>query len=179
MTTQRNAVRTILPILGLALLLGLGGCESPTTMTLTNVSDTYMNVAFFVEQPTQTQNFVETADDTPTFIGGEVLQVPTGGSVKYTLSKVARYRVDSGRRVHIKVQPVSPSWENTGEVYWVELLTRPPMMIVTSGTAEKLTFTAGRGAIAAIPDRQVAKSRYEARLAAMPPQAAAPETVSK
>ena len=72
--------------------------------------------------------------------------------------------------MHIRIEPVSPSWQSTGKKYWLELLTQPPAKIVATGTADKLKFNTGIGAVAIIPEREVKRGRFVYKMMADVPE---------
>jgi hypothetical protein len=67
----------------------------------------------------------------------------------------------------MQVETVTPSWEEAGRQYWMELLTEGPVKIVVSGEGDKLAFETGAGEVARVPSKQL-KRRFEHRIAGVP-----------
>jgi hypothetical protein len=122
----------------------LTGC-SMSSVRFTNVSDTWLNVSFFVGT-----SEIESKEPEDLF-RRKSIQVEPG--------ETARYR-PMGDLVHIRVQPVGPTWVPTGGQAWVELMTLPPIHVVASGRPEKLEFQSFHGEIALIPQREIDAGRY-------------------
>ena len=122
----------------------LTGCV-PASIRFTNVSDTWLNVSFYVAKAG------DPSEEPKDLYRMDSLQVEPGDS--------ARYR-SSGELVHIQVETVTPTWVPTGRHYWLELLTRDPMHIVASGRDDKLEFQSFRGEIALIPQRELDAGRF-------------------
>ncbi len=155
---------SILPLalaLGCAALAGgLSGCATSSSIEITNVSDSWLNVRFFVGTPgTATKKSHE-------FIANSKLQIKPGGRARYQLSRNPNYSKETQPLVHIEVKPVSPSWRSTGKVYWLELLTHPPVKIVATGSADKLAFDTDVGMVAIIPEREVKRGRFVHKMTA-------------
>ena len=77
----------------------------------------------------------------------------------------------------IHVETVSPTWKPTGQQYWLELLTRPPMHIVAAGVPEKLYFKSFKGEVAIIPKREQ-DGRYTYRSTRPTPTPPKPQSAS-
>ncbi len=122
----------------------LTGCF-PTGLRFTNVSDTWLNVSFYVPgsgDPSKEPKYLYRRAS---------LQVEPGDT--------ARYRRNADL-VHIQVETVTPTWMPTGRHYWLELLTRDPMHIVASGRLDKIEFRSFKGEIALIPQREIDAGRF-------------------
>ena len=65
--------------------------------------------------------------------------------------------------MHVSVEPIGPSWQETSKQYWLELMTKPPVNIVATGSGNDLAFDTGRGAIAQIPPSKI--GTFEHRMA--------------
>jgi hypothetical protein len=133
---------------GIAVVGGLSGC-SRSSIKFTNVSDSWLNVRFYVGStdppaPCPTDLYRQRA-----------LLVEPGASGNYR---------PPWNLVHIQVEEVSPTWVPTGKQYWIELLTKPPVHIVASGRGEKLEFKSFRGEVAIIPEGERADGRFEYRV---------------
>jgi hypothetical protein len=146
--------------IGIAVAGGLGGCTR-SGIRFTNVSDSWLNVRFYVA-----------SRDTPesgatNLYRQRQLQFEPGASTCYR---------PPWNLVHIQVQEVSPTWVPTGQQYWLEVLTRPPVHIVANGRGEKLEFKSFQGQIAIIPEGELADGRFAYRDAAgLPPAEDEPE----
>ena len=137
----------------------LTGC-TPSGLRFTNVSDTWLNVSFYVaeaEDPSKEPKDLYLQDS---------LQVEPGDT--------ATYRPDAFL-MHIQVETVTPTWVPTGRRFWLELLTRDPMHIVASGRGDKLEFQSFRGEIALIPQREIDAGRFAYHTVVETPQ---PEQVT-
>lgn len=136
------------------------GCAR-SSVRFTNVSDTWLNVSFFVGT-----SEIESRDPDDLY-RTKSLQVEPG--------ETAMYR-PLGDLVHIQVETVSPTWIPTGRQSWLELLTTPPMHVVASGRADKLEFQSFHGEVALIPQRELNAGRfvYHHTPAAVAAKAAAP-----
>jgi hypothetical protein len=142
---------------GLTLAGVLGGCasmssmfgSSASTVSFTNVSDSAVNVRFFVE------DFGEDGTGSGQFTSVESFQVNRGDSADYKLSRSASFQANGEAVVHVQVSPVTPSWETKSRDYWLELLTQPPVSIVATGSVSDLTFNTGQGEIAVIPSKEI------------------------
>ena len=62
--------------------------------------------------------------------------------------------------MHLQVETVSPTWIPTGQQYWLELLTHPPLHIVAGGREDKLDFKSFQGEVAIIPERERLNGRF-------------------
>ena len=133
---------------GIAVVSGLSGC-SRSSIKFTNVSDSWLNVQFYVGS-------TEASAPCPSDLYRQrALQIEPGVSADYR---------PSWNLVHIRVEEVSPTWVPTGQQYWLELLTRPPVHIVANGRGEKLEFKSFWGEIAIIPENERADGRFEYRV---------------
>ncbi len=154
---QRFSILRHASILGcVTLACGLGGCTmSKNSVAFTNVSDTFLNVQFFVGHP-------DTDSQKPNELVSEsTLQVEPGKTASYALTRHQGYSRQTSPLVHVQVEPVSPSWRSSGKTYWLELLTHPPINIVATGSADRLEFHTGIGATAIIPEREFKRGRFE------------------
>ena len=140
---------------GIAVIGGLSGC-SRSSIRFTNVSDSWLNVRFYVGSTDAS------ASHPSDLYRQRALQVEPGASADYRPSR---------NLVHIQVEQVSPTWTPTGKQYWLELLTKPPVHIVASGRGEKLEFKSFRGEVAIIPEGEWADGRFEHRVNGEPPPA--------
>ena len=151
---RRLWIRRLVGLAVAALLTGgLGGCVSSNKVTFTNVSESWVNVRFFVGK---THGSTE-------LISKRKFQVRPGETAKFAVSLTASGR-SSDRLVHMQVETVTPSWEEPGRQYWMELLTVGPVKIVASGEGDKLEFETGTGEVARIPNKQL-KRRFDYRVA--------------
>jgi hypothetical protein len=135
---------------------GLAGCGGSNKVTFTNVSDSWLNVRFFVG----------TAQGSNELNNRRRFQVKPGETAKFAVSR-GTGGGGTGRLVHIQVEAVTPSWEPADRQYWMELLTEGPVKIVASGRGEKLEFETGAGEVARIPGKQL-KRRFEYKIAGVP-----------
>ena len=135
------------------MLGGLGGCAR-SGIKFTNVSDSWLNVWFYVGP-------AESPEPCPNDLYRQrAMQVEPGASANYR---------PPFNLVHIQVVEVSPTWVPTGREYWLELLTHPPIHIVANGRGEKLEFKSFQGQIAIIPESERAAGRFEHRINGEPP----------
>lgn len=152
--TMTRMIRNHLMLLGLSCVCLMQiGCGSSRSITFTNVSDSWLNVNYFVASP-------ETGSDSILMISEKAIQVSPGQTATYSLSRNSNYAKDRSSLVHIRVRPVTPSWEEVGTEYWMELLTNPPVTIVAAGTGDRFEFMTGNGALALIPASQLKDSRF-------------------
>ena len=144
-------------LLGLSVPM-LVGCSNSrkSEVSLTNVSDAWFDVTFFVEATTQ-----EGAASHRRLIGDTDLQIRPGETRSYALKRHPAYDERTRPLVHFRVRPVMPSWEESTTEYWMELLTLPPVTIVATGTARRIEFMTGDGALARIPDPHGTRFVYE------------------
>ena len=163
--SHRLSILPLASVLGcVALAGGLSGCATSNSIEVTNVSDSWLNVQFFVGTP-------DTASGkSPELVADAKLQIEPGGRASYRPSRNTTYSSETSPLVHIRIEPVSPSWQSTGKKYWLELLTKPPAKIVATGTADKLSFNTGVGAVAIIPERQVKRGRFVYKMMADVPE---------
>ena len=147
---------------GVVLMTMAGGCQSKNAVEFTNVSDSWLNVRYYVAAPEAAPDtMVETESAANNFVSNEQMQIAPGSSADYVLTRNQNYDRKTYSRVHILVQPVSPSWEGEPKEYWLEMLTQPPTKVVATGTADRMTFITGDGAIAVIPDDKRAENTYD------------------
>lgn len=133
---------------GLAVVSVLGGCQLFGGLKFTNVSDTWLNVRYYVGPKDEDGQ----ADATRVLYRHHEAQVRPGTSVNYRPPEDL---------VHVQVETVTPTWEPTGKEYWLELLTETPIHLVASGQEDKIEFKAFEGEIAMIPERERKKGRFE------------------
>ena len=144
----------------LAVAGGLGGCSFTRSIKFTNVSETWLNIDYYVGA----KDAPEQEGVTPMY-WKRTMQVKPGETARYTPPRML---------VHIQIETVAPSWEPPARKYWLELLTRPPVHIVATGRGDKLDFKTGSGEVAIIPERELSGSRYEYRRQE-PPAGSQPE----
>lgn len=133
----------------------LTGCAN-SGVRFTNVSDTWLNVSFFVGTS-------EIGPDAPEDLYRcKSMQVEPGETARYT---------PAGDLVHIQVQAVSPTWVPTGRRSWLELLTTPPIHVVAGGRDDKLDFKSFHGEVALIPQKELDAGRFVYHQTAEPPPA--------
>ncbi len=128
-----------------ALGSGLTGCTLFRSIQFTNVSDSWLNVRFFVGA---TDAMKESPNE---LFSKRLFQVQPGESAKFAPTR---------KLVHIQVQSITPTWEPPGKQYWLELLTHPPVHVVATGRSDKLDFKTGSGELAIIPERELAGGRF-------------------
>jgi hypothetical protein len=137
-------VRRVVVIPALAAVAVLTGCQK-SGVRFTNVSDTWLNISFYVggsEIP---------SDEPDDMYRRKTFMVEPGETVRYK---------PSGRLVHVQVETATPTWVPTGRQLWLELLTTPPIHVVANGRADKLDFQSFHGEIALIPQRELDAGRY-------------------
>ncbi len=125
------------PLIGVATAVALTGCM--TGIKFTNVSDAWLNVQFYVGT---TDTATKGTND---LYHQRAIQVEPGESVIFRPARDL---------VHLQVETVSPTWIPTGQQYWLELLTHPPLHIVAGGREDKLDFKSFKGEVAIIPERE-------------------------
>lgn len=162
--TRTNSLRRL--VFSVVLVVGSAfqfGCESSQSqsVTFTNFSASWLNVNYFVEGVEQDES-----SDTIELISANTIQVPPGETVSYRLTRNSNYRKDGNQLVHIRVLPVTPSWETVEKEYWMELLTRPPVTIVATGMPDRISFMTGNGAIALIPSSDFRKKQFDHKMLA-------------
>ena len=133
----------------------LGGCTSSNTITFTNVSESWLDVRFYVGKAGQTE-----------LASRRKFQVQPGQTAKFKVNRSANMRGFTPL-VHMQVQSVTPSWEGPGKQYWMELLTEGPIKIVVRGKDDKLDFETGSGEVARVPNREI-KRRFDYNIAGAP-----------
>ena len=138
-----------------AVLGALGGCSAPGDVTFTNVSESWLNVRFFVESGTGSDELVSKRN----------FQVRPGETTRFKIRRKSSR--GTAALVHMQVQNVTPSWNPPGRQHWMELLTQDPVKVVASGKGEKLEFEVGDGEVARIPNRQL-KRRFSYHIAGAP-----------
>ncbi len=134
---------------------GLTGCGTPSSVTFTNLSESWLDVRFFVGKGPGSQELVSQ----------RTFQVRPSETTKFKVNR--RAARGNASLVHMQVQQVTPSWEGPGKQHWMELLTQEPIKIVVSGTGDKLDFETGDGEVAEIPKREL-KRRFEYKVAGVP-----------
>lgn len=135
--------------------IGLGGCGSAGDVVFTNVSESWLNVRFFVGR---TPNSNE-------LLSKRSFEVRPGETARFKVRRKSSRGTSA--LVHMQVQAVTPSWDPPGKQYWMELLTQAPVKVVASGKGEKLDFEVGDGELARIPNRQL-KKRFNYHIAGAP-----------
>jgi len=142
----------------LAVAAVLTGCQK-SGVRFTNVSDTWLNVSFYVGASKNQ------ADEPEDLYRSKSLMVEPGETVRFK---------PAGDLVHIQVETATPTWVPTGRQLWLELLTTPPIHVVANGRADKLDFTSFHGEIALIPQRELDAGRYVYHQASKPTPAPTP-----
>lgn len=163
----RFSITRLGAMVGCLALSGLmTGCFGSNQVAFTNVSDSWLNVRFFVANPDAKPTAGDsTPGDPSAFIAQGKLQVQPGETAKYKLSRNPNYSGQGDSKiVHIQVEPVTPSWQPSGTEYWLELLTPPPVTIVATGTGPQLIFNSGTGALAQIPEHQIKSGAFDHRV---------------
>ncbi len=144
MSEIRLWVRKVVVVPALAAAAVLTGCQK-SGVRFTNVSDTWLNVSFYVgaseSKTTESENLYRSKS----------LMVEPGETVHFK---------PSGNLVHVQIETATPTWVPTGRQLWLELLTTPPLHVVANGRAEKLDFKSFHGEIALIPERELDAGRY-------------------
>lgn len=156
--TRRNTLRRIVfSVLVVVLSVFQLGCNSSGSraITFTNFSSSWLNVNYFVESQEQDE-----LSDSIELISVNTIQVPPGETISYRLTRNSIYRRGRGQLVHIRVLPVTPSWETVEKEYWMELLTLPPVTIVATGMPDRISFMTGNGAIALIPSSDFRQKQF-------------------
>ncbi len=157
MTRTNSLQRFVFPVLVVVLSALQMGCTSsgPRGVTFTNFSESWLNVNYFVEGLEQDES-----SETIELVSANTIQVPPGETVNYLLARNSNYRKDGDQLVHIRVLPVTPSWETVEKEYWMELLTHPPVTIVATGMPDRISFMTGNGAIALIPSQDFRRRQF-------------------
>lgn len=137
-------VRRVVVVPALAVAAVLPGCQM-SGVRFTNVSDTWLNVSFYVGASKNQ------ADEPEDLYRSKSLMVEPGETVRFR---------PSGNLVHVQVETATPTWVPTGRQLWLELLTTPPIHVVANGRADKLDFKSFHGEIALIPQRELDAGRY-------------------
>ncbi|UCD74089.1 MAG: hypothetical protein JSV91_09895 [Phycisphaerales bacterium] len=175
MITRFTNCRVGSVLAALVLAGAVGGCASAPAflggtsrkITLNNVSSTALNITFYVwtdPEMMQDADAGEQLDESGAFMSDKTIQLGRGETAKYSVARSAMNRADGGPVVHVKVQPVSPSWERAATEYWLEVLTDPPVSIVATGTADALAFNTGDGEVALIPSKELESGRFDHRV---------------
>jgi hypothetical protein len=157
-----------------AALLLIGGCSrSAQRVDFVNASDTWINVRVFVADPGHEVNLpmAQAAQPAPghnAFVSEARHQVRPGESLVYDLSWNPNFHRQPAPLVHVMVEPVTPSWMPAAKKYWLELLTPPPVTIVTTGEGEELRFNSGGGAVAMIPEDEIMSERFDHQVVTVP-----------
>ena len=133
----------------------LTGCQK-SGVRFTNVSDTWLNVSFYVAA-----SEIQTTEPEDLY-RHKSLMVEPGETVRYK---------PSGNLVHLHVETATPTWVPTGRQLWLELLTTPPIHIVANGRADKVDVKSFHGEIALIPQRELDAGRYVYHQTPKPPLA--------
>ncbi|MHC5025437.1 MAG: hypothetical protein ACYTGR_01580 [Planctomycetota bacterium] len=152
---NRTSIFRSLSVGMLACITLLAGCSTDNTIAFTNVSESALNVEFFVLDASMP------SDSATTFVSNDRMQVAPGQTVEYALSMSAQYEGSDDTLIHMHVEPVTPSWDTDPCEYWLEMLTMPPVTIVATGSPDALSFDAGNGAVAIIPSNELQKGRFE------------------
>ena len=134
----------------------MGGCSTGNQVTLTNVSNSWVNVRFFVEADRGSRKLVSK----------KKFQIQPGETAKFSVDRKTNGHGESAL-VHLQVQTITPSWEGDGKRYWMELITEGPVKIVVRGEGKKLDFETGLGKVVRIPGRAV-KKKFEYHVAGAP-----------
>lgn len=137
----------------------MGGCGTGNQVTFTNVSDSWVNVRFFVEGDRGSRKLVSK----------KKFQIKPGETAEFSVNRKTNGYGESAL-VHLQVQAVTPSWKPDAKRYWMELITEGPVKIVVRGKGEKLDFETGAGEVARIPGRAV-KKKFEYHVAGAPADA--------
>ncbi len=151
METFMGISRVARPVIGVAVVCVLGGCNLFGGLKFTNVSDSWLNVRYYVG-PTERPDTEQAGQKARVLYRHQEVQVRPGSSVSYRPPEDL---------VHVQVQTVSPTWEPTGKEYWLEVLTEAPIHIVSSGQVDKIEFKSFEGEIAMLPERERKAGRYE------------------
>ncbi len=159
---NRHSIPRAAALASFAAAAALSGCALfRSGIQFTNVSDSFLNVRFFVGEAGLSDQSSELYND-------REFQVMPGETAKFSPGRGGA-APGSRRLVHIQIRPVNPSWEPPAKEYWLEVMTNLPVTIVATGTSQKLAFesgipTEGAGAIALIPERELHSGRYDYRL---------------
>ena len=96
---RRPWIRRILGLVASLLLIGvMGGCGTSNQVTFTNVSDTWLNVRFFVAS----------AHGSNQLVSRKKFQVKPGETAHFTIRRASSR--GEAALVHLQVQPLTPSW---------------------------------------------------------------------
>lgn len=134
-----------------AMALGLVGCG--TSVTMSNESESWVDVRYYVGNPP------EEAGGAWKFVARGRQQIEPGSSASYDLSENSNFDDEGESVVHALVEPTAASWEEASQ-YWVELLTPAPMTIMLSEGEEGLSFSTEEGVIKIVPEETVASDGY-------------------
>jgi hypothetical protein len=143
-------------VAGVILAGGLCGCSGAKKVTLTNVSESWLNVRFFVGR----------AQGSNQLASKRQFQIKPGETAKFAVSRKATGR-GNDRLVHMMVENVTPSWDGPGKQHWMELLTEGSIKVVVRGKGDDLEFETGDGQMARIPNKQL-KRRFQYKVAGAP-----------
>ena len=147
--------RTLAVIAALVCVSAMTGCVGSNKIGFTNVTDVWLDVRVFVEAP-------DTEDSSPSrFVSEDSLKVEPGKTVHYSLTRNSKYHAVDHPVVHVKVEPVTPSWEHADHPYWLELLSPPPVDIIASGASSKISFNFSQGSVQMIPEKMMKRKRFE------------------
>ncbi len=153
-------IRSIVSVAAYVNLAGvMGGCSSSHQVTFTNVSESWLDLRFFVG----------TGQDSNELVSQKKFQVEPGETTQFSVSRKIDFRGETAL-VHLQVQAVKASWERESKRYWMELITEGSIKIVARGSGDKLSFETGSGEVARIPSKAL-KRKYEYRIAGAVPNA--------
>ncbi len=142
--------------LGLTVLAVLSGCLPSNNVTFTNVSDSWLNVRFFVGYEGSNE-----------LVSEHRFQVAPGETARFRVRGQSNMLDTPPPLIHMQVETVTPSWEPPGNQHWLELLTLGPVNIVAGSRGGKIGFESGSGEVARIPSRQL-KYRFKYKIAGVP-----------
>ena len=166
MTFRTRIHRAGLALGAICAVTMLGGCFGSNKVAFTNVSDSWLNVRFYVQDPANIE-YDEYGEpmNTPAFVSAKKIQIEPGETAMYSVSNSSGFHSKTqDLLVHIQIEPVTPSWQPAGYEYWLEMLTPTPVTIVASGTPENIKFNSGQGAVAIIPEHAMEDGRFEHRV---------------
>jgi len=128
-------------------------------VTFSNFSASWLNVNYFVGgmEPDDSSGVTD-------LVSAHTIQVQPGETVRYRLTRNPKYRKSADQLIHIRVLPVTPSWEPVETEYWMELLTHPPVTIIATGLPDRIEFLTGNGAIALIPSSDFRKRQFSHKM---------------
>ncbi|MHC5114478.1 MAG: hypothetical protein ACYTGP_08635 [Planctomycetota bacterium] len=163
-------------------LAAVAGCASGPSffggssrkVSFTNVASTPLNVTYYVKSEPMAMTAEGEAAPTEssgdaTFMPQKTFQLDRGESTSFSIARRATNGSNGSPTVHLRIEPVSPSWQPTDNPYWLEILTDPPVSIVATGSEGDLTFETGEGAVAEIPQSEIESGRFEHHVAGATP----------